>query len=251
MRQGKIEYLWHQICSWLNPGPPETYDSPYGEARLTLPLPIVAPLFLRQKTRKPTGPKPAVPNEIPDLFSVGTSPQTVSPEPAKTTAPTPLPATDEAAPKPVDAPLPDAAPKPSARSGKGGKRPANLAELFGEPNKRKWTPNDIVNKTVELPGVAGALIALQDGLLVAHCMPPGVKAETVGAFLPQIIGRMSQYAKEFQLGGLKSVTLTIDKGRLQIYHPGAIYFAALGRPQDELPQDKLDFIAAELSRRGK
>jgi predicted regulator of Ras-like GTPase activity (Roadblock/LC7/MglB family) len=126
-----------------------------------------------------------------------------------------------------------------------------LAELFGQPQKRNWTPNEIVQRTSLLPGVSGALIALQDGLLVASCMPPEWKTETVAAFLPQIFGRMNQYTKELKMGELQSVTFTIDHGALQIYAAGIIYFATLSKPEEPLPIYELNLIARELSRHTK
>jgi predicted regulator of Ras-like GTPase activity (Roadblock/LC7/MglB family) len=131
------------------------------------------------------------------------------------------------------------------------KAPQNLAELFGEPEKRHWTPNEIVNKTCQLPGVTGSLIALQDGLLVASCMPPGWTTETIAAFVPQIFGRMNQYTKELKMGELKSVSFNITASTLQIFNAGIIYFAALGRPDAPLPTDSLTIIADELSRHTK
>ena len=127
----------------------------------------------------------------------------------------------------------------------------NLAELFGEPDKRNWTPNEIVQRTTVLPGVAGALIALQDGLLVAHCTPPNWKTETIAAFLPQIFGRLSQYAKELNMGELQSVNVAVEQGILQVYKAGIIYFAVMGKPETPLPWGSLNLIATELSRHTK
>jgi predicted regulator of Ras-like GTPase activity (Roadblock/LC7/MglB family) len=130
-------------------------------------------------------------------------------------------------------------------------QPRSLAELFNEPEKRSWTPNDIVHHTSQLPGVAGALIALQDGLLVAACMPPEARAETIAAFVPQIFGRMSQYTRELQLGEAKGVSFTVESGTLQVFNAGIIYFAALGKTGANLPIPELRLIATELSRHTK
>jgi len=108
-----------------------------------------------------------------------------------------------------------------------------------------------VQRTSQLSGVAGALIALQDGLLVANCMPPTWKTETIAAFLPQIFGRMAQYVKELSMGEVVSVTVAVEQGTLQVYKAGIIYFAALARPEGTLPQAALNLIARELSRHTK
>jgi len=80
----------------------------------------------------------------------------------------------------------------------------DLAELFGQPDKRNWTPNEIVKNTAKLPGVAGALIALQDGLLVAKGNPRGLHGyRSVAADAAVLIGVISgqvQYQTALQNG---------------------------------------------------
>ena len=172
-----------------------------------------------------------MPVGIPDLFSSSGEQLTTSvpEESAPVAMPAPAPAPAAVLPKLAD----------------------NLADLFGEPEKKNWTPNEIVHKTSMFPGVCGALIALQDGLLVASCMPPTWKTETIAAFLPQIFGRMKQYAKELKMGELTSVSFAVDQGTLQIFNAGIIYFAALGKPDATLPSAHLNLIASELSRHTK
>jgi len=263
LKRGKIEFPWKQIYSWLKPPPPEALKSPLGATPLALPLSVVAPLYLQQR-QPPTQQKLASAlASIPDVFS-STKPKPAADAPAVPTTPDVPAAPPPAAPPPV-AP-PPAAPPPAvtappvpaqaevqslvsmAPQMAAPKCPQNIAELFGAPQKKNWTPKEIVHKTVELPGVQGALIVLQDGLLVASCMPPGRKTETIAAFLPQIMGRMSQYAKEFTMGELECVALTVGEGTMRIYNAGIIYFAALGRPDGELPIASLKLIANELSR---
>jgi predicted regulator of Ras-like GTPase activity (Roadblock/LC7/MglB family) len=129
--------------------------------------------------------------------------------------------------------------------------PTNLSELFGESSKTSWTPNEIVQRVTQLQGIRGALIALQDGLLVASSLPSEVKTEMIAAFIPQMFGRVNQYSKELQLGNASSVGITIDIGTLQIYSAGIIYFAALCSSSETVPVQKLQLIAAELSRHTK
>jgi predicted regulator of Ras-like GTPase activity (Roadblock/LC7/MglB family) len=102
-----------------------------------------------------------------------------------------------------------------------------------------------------LPGVAGSLIALQDGLLVAHCMPRSWKTEAMAAFLPQIFGRINQYGKELNTGDAMAVAITTGAGTLQVYHAGIVYLAALGDPGGTLPLDELQLVAGELGRRSQ
>jgi predicted regulator of Ras-like GTPase activity (Roadblock/LC7/MglB family) len=99
--------------------------------------------------------------------------------------------------------------------------------------------------------VAGALIALQDGLLVASCMPPAWKTETIAAFLPQIFGRLRQYTNEFKMGELRSLSFSVEEGTLQVFNAGIIYFAALSPLGATLPAAELTLIAKEIGRHTK
>ena len=49
--------------------------------------------------------------------------------------------------------------------------PQNLGELFHEPEKPDWSPEEIMQKLTRLPGIAGAVVALLEGLVVAHALP--------------------------------------------------------------------------------
>jgi len=123
------------------------------------------------------------------------------PAPAAAAAPIPVPVESEFEPEPSARIFAAAEPEP-------GLQVRDLAELFGQPDKRNWdAATKFVQKTSELPGVSGALIALQDGLLVASCMPPEWKTETVAAFLPQIFGRMHQIHEGIEDGANCTVSL--------------------------------------------
>lgn len=259
LKTGKVEFFWKQVCSWMQNCPAAAQGSAFGDTRVEVPLSVVAPIFLKHK---PAGPKKAATfDDIPDVFGPSgqiTAPPESAPAPPprpRPAAPAPAPVARPVAPAPAPAPVftPAASPAraPVADGASGRTAAKNLAELFGEPEKRNWTPNEIVQRTTHLPGVAGALIALQDGLLVAQCMPPNSKTETIAAFLPQIFGRLSQYAKELNMGELQSANVTVEQGTLQIYKAGIIYFAVLGHPEGPLPLPSLNLIATELSRHTK
>lgn len=209
LKTGKFECHWKQICHWLKPCPTSALASVHADMRLDMPLNLLAPLYLKQRSA-----------------IEGT-------EDANRTTVTPAAARSAASPSETEAEVAPA---------------RNLAELFGEPDKRNWTPNEIVHKTSALRGVAGALMALQDGLLVASCMPPEWKSETVAAFLPQIFGRMKQYSKELKMGELESISFSVEHGTFQIYNVGIIYFAILARPSSTLPKESLKLIVRELAR---
>ncbi len=240
LRTGKVEFTWRQVCVWLKPASPPAQLSINGELRVVFPLNLVAPLFIKQSQGTPDRRKTRVDEEIPDLFSAGgLMPQAAPPVAAQKPQTPPA-----AAPVPITT-------APATASAPGNTQARSLAELFNEPDKKSWTPNDIVHRATQLPGVAGALIALQDGLLVAACMPPDARTETIAAFVPQIFGRMSQYTRELQLGEAKGVSFTVETGTLQVFNAGIIYFAALGKAGANLPLAELRLIATELSRHTK
>ena len=240
LRTGKVDFTWRQVCAWLKPASPSAQLTINGELRVVFPLNLIAPIFIKQTQGAPDRRKTRIDEEIPDLFSAGG----LMPQPAAPVA-APKPQAPTAAPPAPSTPSLAAAPAPAKTQAR------SLAELFNEPDKKSWTPNDIVHRAAQLPGVAGALIALQDGLLVAACMPPEARTETIAAFVPQIFGRMSQYTRELQMGEAKGVNFTVETGTLQVFNAGIIYFAALGKAGAILPLAELRLIATELSRHTK
>lgn len=234
LKSGRLSFTWRELCGWLTPPSNPAQLSINGETPLALPLGLVAPLFMKARGNSQSRRKTNVDQEIPDLFSAAGKPLNPPPPSAQ------VQAASAPAPAPVAAPAP--APK---------KFPTNLSELFEEPAKKTWTPNEIVQRSARLPNVAGTLIVLQDGLLVAANMPPDLKTETIAAFVPQIFGRMNQYSKELQMGETTAVSFTVDVGTIQVYNAGIIYFAALAKTSEPLPLRELQLIAGELSRHTK
>ena len=110
-------------------------------------------------------------------------------------------------------------------------------------------PKDVVARAVTLPGVAGALVALQDGLKVASQVPAELNADTLAAFLPQIFDRLGQSTRELRMGPLNNVNFTVGNVPWKIYRVNAVYFAAFGRVGEALPTAQLALLAAELDRK--
>jgi predicted regulator of Ras-like GTPase activity (Roadblock/LC7/MglB family) len=147
----------------------------------------------------------------------------------------PLFAPEKPAPLPF-APLPD------------GQMPQTVGEIFGQPDKTEWKPAEIVENIVRLPQIAGAIVALQEGLVVAHHLPEGMKGEVVAAFLPQIFARLNQYASEMKLGELDDLLFSTHGAHMQIFRLGYVFFAVLGKPGEALPWHELNLISQELAR---
>ena len=257
LKLGRVEFQWQQVATWLRPAPQGDVALDQGNTLIEMPLNVIAPLYLQKSKYKAK--KSSVPEGIPDLFSskgeklleIVPPAQEAAEEEEEEEVEEIEAEADAETVVPVGEPItrePDPAPVPARAD---GPRPQNLSELFGEPEKKNWTPNEIVHKTIALPGVTGALIALQDGLLVAGCMPPPWKTETIAAFIPQIFGRLTQYTKELQMGDVRTVSFGVESGTLQIFNAGIIYFGALGKQGATIPVDDLTLIAHELSRHTK
>ena len=102
-----------------------------------------------------------------------------------------------------------------------------------------------------MDGVAGALIALPDGLMVASQLAQDVNGETLAAFLPQIFGKVSQCTKELRMGELNNLNFTVGNIPWKIFRVNAIFFAAYGRTGEPLPSAQLAALAAELDHKSK
>src|SRR5205814_140317 len=113
------------------------------------------------------------------------------------------------------------------------------------------TPNEVVSRAAALDGVAGALIALPDGLMVANQISTEMNAETIAAFLPQIFGKVSACTKELRMGDLNNLNFTVGNVPWKIFRVNAIFFAAFGRPGQPLPTSQLAALAAELDHKPK
>lgn len=252
LKLGKIEYTWRQLRSWVRPPLPGEVGADHADRLLTLPLKVVAPLFLSQVKGGQTRRKVEANSDIPDLFSGG---------PGGQPAPAAKGSEATAAAAPSNTPI-----KPveinSATGEVAGattfsttqffrKPPADLGELFGQPGKRNWTPNDIVQNTCRIRGVSGAVIAMQDGLLVSGQVASPWKSEATAAFLPQIYSRLSQYLKELGVGDMSSVTLNTVNGTLFVFNAGIIYFAVISKPDESVPLAPIKLIVSELSRHTK
>jgi predicted regulator of Ras-like GTPase activity (Roadblock/LC7/MglB family) len=238
MKRGKAVFTWKQIRTRIKSAIP-LKSSPNDETQLELSLAAIVPLFLARK--KGGKPRKSVSGgeHIPDIFTSSASGP--SPTPIAFTPPTDvsLPDFDE----------PSTPPENALESSKSTELPKNdLGRIFGHPEKQNWTPVEIVQKTSALTGTAGAVITLQDGLLVAGELPPGQKTETFAAFLPQIFSKIDQYTAEMKLGKISEISVVVDKIPLQIFKTGKVFFGILGRSGQLLPMAKLSAIAVELGR---
>ena len=249
LKRGRVMMTWKQLRTLAQPSSPA---SPNDNLELELPLKVHRAAVSRgaEKFRPSRRRKAAVSAEIPDLFFG--FPQPRRRRPVRHAAPVPQRF------RPC---------RPSRRSksrrtriiyvwGENGEAPqADEAALRrGEVPQtdfmsRQAHPKDVVARAAALPGVAGAVVAMQDGLRVASQVPAELNADTLAAFLPQIFERVNQSTRELRMGALNNVNFTVGNVPWKIFRVNAVYFAAFGRAGERLPSAQLAQLAAELDRK--
>ena len=248
LKQGRVAFTWKTVRSWIKPATLTTVSA-HDSLVLELPLKIVAPPFLaRQKEASKLQKKVAVDDQIPDLFFG--QPRSESSSPVVATAATAATAASPAAVKPADTnfySLEDSAASPRTQGGESKPSPTPGTKFVA----KYATPNEVVSRASALDGVAGALIALPDGLMVASRIAPDLNGDTLAAFLPQIFGKVNQCTKELRMGELNNVNFTVGNVPWKIFRVNAIFFAAFGRAGEALPTAQLAALATDLDHRPK
>jgi len=238
LKLGRVKFSWRDLRSWIRPLPPG--ESAYDAIELELPLKVIAPLFLsRQAGAARPQQKTFVAAEIPNLFFG---------------FPQPEPAAVEVAPRPVPATASETASSGTNYFEKPGAARVSDTEFRQQPVatnflSRYATPDEIVTRAAALNGVAGTLVALPDGLMVASRIPPELNPDTLAAFLPQLFNRVSQSSNELRMGELNNLNFTVGAVSWKIFRVNAVYFAAFSRAGETLPTAELAALAAQLDRK--
>ena len=245
LKRGKVAFQWKVLRSWIKPAPLPTV-SVHDNAALELPLKTIAPLFLnRSKESGKTRQRVAIDESIPNLFFG--FPQPGEPIPAEG-----APTVSHAVSKPLDT------------NYYVWDDTSDTARIDAVDFKRKLepsagttfvtrcaTPNEVVSRAAAMDGVAGALIALPDGLMVASKLSQDLNGDTLAAFLPHIFGKVSQCTKELRMGELNNLNFTVGNVPWKIFRVNAIFFAAFGRAGEPLPTAQLAALATELDHKPK
>ncbi len=242
LKQGRIAFTWKMLRSWITPAPQLTLSAHDG-AVLELPLKAVAPLFLaRQDEAAKSKPKVAIDEKIPNLFFGFPQPE---PSPAAKAA-----AANAGVGKLVDTNY--YVWDDSSDTVRVHESEVKRSTSPGTSHVTRYsTPNDVVSRAAELEGVAGALIALPDGLMVASKLSPDLNGDTLAAFVPQLFGKLSQSTKELRMGELNNLNFTVGNVPWKIFRVNAIFFAAFGRAGEPLPTAQLAALAGELDHKSK
>ncbi|HEY4417680.1 MAG TPA: hypothetical protein VGO57_18455 [Verrucomicrobiae bacterium] len=242
LKRGRVTMTWRELRALFQPN---ALPSIHDDLSLELPLKTLAPAFLMaQKTRSASQPRVAVSSEIPNLF-FGFPQAAVEP-----VAPAPAPVL----PRPAELAAADTN-LFSARAVGATADEQNLFQRTPLPAtdflSRQMPPKEVVASAMALPGVAGAVVGLADGLRVAATVPADVNADAVAAFLPQIFDRVNQSTRELRMGALNNVGFTVGNVPWKIFRINSVYFAAFGRAGEALPAAPLALLAAGLDRKQK
>ena len=239
LKRGRVIFAWRDLRSWIKTA--AVAVSVHDGIELELPLKVLAPLFFSRQQNGAGSKKVSVSEEIPNLFFG--FPQ---PEPASA-PPTPVPSAVAAA---IPPPPPDT--NFFSRSPETQTTDSEFKRKGGTDfSSRAATPGEIVTRAMQLPGVAGVVIALPDGLKVASQIPAELNGDTLAAFLPQIFARVNQCSRELRMGDLNNLSFTVGNVPWKIFRVNAIYFAAFGRVNEAMPSAQLAAMATELDRKNK
>jgi predicted regulator of Ras-like GTPase activity (Roadblock/LC7/MglB family) len=232
LKRGRVIFSWRDLRSWVKPG--VSVVSVHDGIELELPLKVLAPLFFARQKNDAGQRKVSVSEEIPNLFfgfpSAEPSSVPPAPVPSAVAAATPLPDTNFIS-RSIQPPTSD-----SEFKRKGGT----------DFSTRAATPSQIVVSAMELPGVAGVVIALPDGLKVASQIPADLNGDTLAAFIPQLFARVNQCSRELRMGDLNNLSFTVGSVPWKIFRVNAVYFAAFGRMNESLPTAQLAALATAL-----
>lgn len=237
LKEGRIAFRWKALRGWITPTPAPV-PSIHDQEELELPLKDIASKFLvKRRSAKATKAEPTLDQTIPDLFSPSTPPEPIKP----------------AAQRPVLEPVPI----PMPRFGADGDRqpPQSLpitpiqtiaATEDTSTGTRSHSPDELVFRAVALEGVAGAIIALSDGLPVASRLPRDFDPEIVAAVLPQMFARLSEYTDELRLGKVDTLEFTSANTPWRLFRVKNLFFAALAHRGSSLPSRELTALAQEM-----
>lgn len=263
LKRGRVAFPWKLVRSWVRPATAPMV-SVHDAVEVELPLRVLAPLFVSRQRAGKFGQQAAhAAEEIPDVFFGA---------PAQASTAGVVPSIPTVAAPAIPVGLPIAASNPTSVSTQRAsdtnyfEKSVNLesdttrlhvAEISRtgptgtEFVTRYATPNEIVSRAAALEGIAGALIALPDGLMVASRIPSDLNGDTLAAFLPQLFAKMTACTKELRMGELNNLNFTVGNVPWKIFRVNAIFFAAFGCPNHSLPSAQLAALAGELDRKNK
>ncbi len=122
--------------------------------------------------------------------------------------------------------------------------------LLGAPQDKELTLQEIVRLTAQQPGVAGCIMATEDGMFVTGQLPEPLDAQTISAFAPQLFRRVGRYVKELKVGQVRRFSLFTDEQPVSIFYAGKIYLVVIHAPNrfSKTLLNKCERVAKEINR---
>jgi competence ComEA-like helix-hairpin-helix protein len=108
-----------------------------------------------------------------------------------------------------------------------GVEPRALNQLLGVEHNQELTLQEIVRRTSALPGVAGCILAMSDGLLLTGQLPEHLDQNTISVFAPQLFKKVGRYARELRVGQIRRLTIFTDQQPVSIFQAGEIFLVII------------------------
>jgi predicted regulator of Ras-like GTPase activity (Roadblock/LC7/MglB family) len=149
---------------------------------------------------------------------------------------------------------PAATPEPSEFA-VDGQQPLAVALTANDPSPkapdtelkiRYTSPTEVVRRATALEGVAGALVVLPEGLLVASNFSLPQNPDALAAFLARALGKVVECAEEARIGELSRLQFWADNVPWLIFRLDGVLLASFGQPGGSLPAEELAAMAVEL-----
>jgi predicted regulator of Ras-like GTPase activity (Roadblock/LC7/MglB family) len=219
MKSGKVVFTWGQLRSWMKPG---VGSSGIDSTALQLPLRVLVQPFMSNMRG---GAKPASTAPV----SAGGSGTTVF--------------LNRVPPPSLAVPIAASAP-PAPPEGR-------LGEALGKPEKAHWTPTEIIQAVVGIPGVSGAMLSLQEGHLAAAELQATLPPELLAYALPKLFATTGEQARQMKLGEPGMISLVAEGHHWAVFKLEKIFFTVMSRKGQLLPMPQLNTIASEIARQRK
>lgn len=230
LKKGRLLCTADTLKSWIRDPKARRAMPNSNQFTLELPLKIIVPAFIQKTGQTRQTPRP---------FESGPAMYT----PAHHTAPIPELRTDTVirqasiAVEQTTAVGVSSSPRPE---------PTTTTVAAPQPAVRKPDPAGLVAQALTLPGVAGAIIALPNGVIAAQKLPKDLNPDAVAEFVHRAMDQINQCATVLRQGYTTRLSFTVGEISWAIFKRGAIYFAVMSRPNQMLPEESLGLLAAEL-----
>ena len=141
LKRGKLVFQWRELRPWIKLASGNALPPIADDYEVDLPLHIVAPRYLQEKTPIKSAKRALPGDDIPDVFDI--KPSDIAANEAASAAPAAAPVPDPVVPQAIVAP-PAAA--EVALESHVPNRLFEYGEIFGQPDKKSWTLGEVAQR---------------------------------------------------------------------------------------------------------